>query len=94
MNDSAQGDQNLAISGLRKCRPGFSWSEPAGAILSGKEDDKVAKRLQYRFDDLRYGHIGNQALRDAAEVLGGVKVLVDSLKKSAKSPDIENVFIQ
>jgi hypothetical protein len=42
----------------------------------------------------RYGHIGNQALRDAADVLGGVKIPVESLKKSPKSREVENVFVQ
>ena len=42
----------------------------------------------------RYGHIGNQALRDAADVLGGVKIQPASLKKSPKSPEIENALVQ
>jgi len=42
----------------------------------------------------RYGHIGNQALRDAIEVLGGVKIPVGSLKKSPKSSEVESGFIQ
>jgi len=42
----------------------------------------------------RYGHIGNQALRDAADVLGGVKIQPASLKKSPKSPEIENAVVQ
>ena len=42
----------------------------------------------------RYGHIGNQALRAAADVLGGVETPAESLKKSPKSPEVENVFIQ
>jgi integrase len=42
----------------------------------------------------RYAHIGNKALRDAADVLGGTRIPADSLKKSPKSPEAENVFIQ
>jgi integrase len=42
----------------------------------------------------RYGHIGNQALRAAADVLGGVENPAESLKKSPKSSEIENGFIQ
>lgn len=42
----------------------------------------------------RYGHIGNQALRAAADVLGGVETPALSLKKSPKSPEVENGFIQ
>jgi hypothetical protein len=42
----------------------------------------------------RYGHIGSQALRDAADVLGGMKISVGSLKKSPKSQEAENVVVQ
>ena len=42
----------------------------------------------------RYGHIGNQALRAAVDVLGDVKAPAGFLKKSPKSPEVENVFIQ
>jgi integrase len=42
----------------------------------------------------RYGHIGNQALRAAADVLGGVETPTESLKKSPKSSEVENGFIQ
>jgi integrase len=42
----------------------------------------------------RYGHIGNQALRAAADVLGRVETPAGSLKKSPKSPEVENAFIQ
>ncbi|MGA7560974.1 MAG: site-specific integrase [Terriglobales bacterium] len=42
----------------------------------------------------RYGHIGSQALRDAADVLGGLKIQVGSLKKSPKSQEAENVVVQ
>lgn len=42
----------------------------------------------------RYGHIGSQALRDAAEVLGNPKIPVDSLKKSPKSTNAEQVALQ
>ena len=38
----------------------------------------------------RYGHIGNQALRDAADAMGGA----DSLKKSPKSAEAESVLVQ
>jgi integrase len=42
----------------------------------------------------RYGHIGSQALRDAADVLGGVKTPAESLKKSPKSAETQNVVVQ
>jgi integrase len=42
----------------------------------------------------RYGHIGNQALRAAADVLGEVKIPVGSLKKSPKPAEAENVAVQ
>ena len=42
----------------------------------------------------RYGHIGSKALRDAADVLGGVKIEPASLKKSPKSQEAENVSVQ
>jgi len=42
----------------------------------------------------RYGHIGSKALRDAADVLGEVKIPVESLKKSPKSPEVQNVAVQ
>jgi len=42
----------------------------------------------------RYGHIGSQALRDAADVLGAVRIPADSLKKSPKSEEAESVRIQ
>jgi integrase len=42
----------------------------------------------------RYGHIGSKALSDAAEVLGGVKIPAESLKKSPKSPEVQNVCVQ
>jgi hypothetical protein len=42
----------------------------------------------------RYGRIGNQALRAAADVLGRVKIEHASLKKSPKSQDAENVSVQ
>jgi hypothetical protein len=42
----------------------------------------------------RYGHIGSQALRDAADMLGRVNVPVESLKKSPKLERTENVFVQ
>ncbi len=42
----------------------------------------------------RYGHIGSQALRDAADVLGGVKIQAETLKKSPKSPEAQNVAVQ
>lgn len=42
----------------------------------------------------RYGHIGNQALRDAADVLGGLKVPAGSLKKSPKSGEVQNAAVQ
>lgn len=42
----------------------------------------------------RYGHIGNHALRAAADVLGGVETSAVPLKKSPKSSEAENGFIQ
>jgi hypothetical protein len=42
----------------------------------------------------RYGHIGNQSLRAAADVLGGVETPAESLKKSPKSPEVQNVAVQ
>ena len=42
----------------------------------------------------RYGHIGSKALRDAAEVLGGVEIAPESLKNPPKSPDAESLSIQ
>ncbi len=42
----------------------------------------------------RYGHIGSKALRDAADVLGGVEIASESLKKSPKSPDAGSLSIQ
>jgi integrase len=42
----------------------------------------------------RYGHIGNQALRDAADAMGGAETLADSLKKSPKSAEAESVRVQ
>ncbi len=45
-------------------------------------------------DSFSYAHIGSQALRDAADVLGGVKIPVESLKKSPKSPEAQNVAVQ
>ena len=42
----------------------------------------------------RYGHIGNHALRAAADVLKGVETPAESLKKSPKSSEVENGFIQ
>jgi integrase len=42
----------------------------------------------------RYGHIGNQTLRAAVDVLGEVKTPAESLKKSPKSPEAGNVAVQ
>ncbi len=42
----------------------------------------------------RYGHIGSKALRAAADVLGGVETPAESLKKSPKSPEVQNVSVQ
>ncbi|PYV65619.1 MAG: hypothetical protein DMG95_01205, partial [Acidobacteria bacterium] len=47
----------------------------------------------------RYGHIGNQALRAAADVLGETKLGAvtfppPSLKKSPKSEEVQNVAVQ
>jgi integrase len=42
----------------------------------------------------RYGHIGSKALRDAAEVLGAVRIPTESLKKSPKLQETESVPVQ
>jgi hypothetical protein len=42
----------------------------------------------------RYGHIGSKALRDAADVLGAVRISTQSLKKSPKSLEVQNVSVQ
>jgi integrase len=42
----------------------------------------------------RYGHIGNKALRDATDVLGGVKISLESLKNTPKSAESEKVAVQ
>ena len=42
----------------------------------------------------RYGHIGSQALRDAAEVLGRTKIPLGSLKESPKSQEVQDVAVQ
>lgn len=42
----------------------------------------------------RYGHIGSQALRAAADVLGGIEIPTESLKKSPKSQEQESVTLQ
>ena len=42
----------------------------------------------------RYGHIGSQALREAAEVLKGPKIPTDSLKKTPKSEEAQSVSVQ
>jgi hypothetical protein len=42
----------------------------------------------------RYGHIGNQALRAAADVLGAVETPLGSLKESPKSAKAENAIVQ
>lgn len=42
----------------------------------------------------RYGHIGSQALREAAEVLGRTKIPLGSLKKSPKSIEVRHAAIQ
>ena len=42
----------------------------------------------------RYGHIGNQALRAAADVLGGATLEPGSLKKSPKSLEAQNIAVQ
>lgn len=42
----------------------------------------------------RYGHIGQMALRNAMDVLGGVNIQMDSLKKSPKSIRDQNLIIQ
>jgi integrase len=42
----------------------------------------------------RYAHIGSKALRDAADVLGAVRISTQSLKKSPKSLEVQNVSVQ
>lgn len=42
----------------------------------------------------RYRHIGNQALRAAVDVLGGMEIPLGSLKKSPNSSEAENGIIQ
>ena len=42
----------------------------------------------------RYGHIGNQALREAADVLGEFEIVMESLKKSPTSAEVEDVAVQ
>ncbi len=42
----------------------------------------------------RYGHIGSQALRQAAEVLGNSQSSVESLKKSPNSIHREDLRVQ
>jgi hypothetical protein len=42
----------------------------------------------------RYGHIGNKALRDATNVLGGVEISLESLKNTPKSAESEKVAVQ
>jgi hypothetical protein len=42
----------------------------------------------------RYGHIGSNALRDVADVLGGLGMPAGSLKKSPKSPEVQNAAVQ
>ena len=42
----------------------------------------------------RYGHIGSQALREAADILGRTKISLGSLKKSPKSIEVKNAAIQ
>jgi integrase len=42
----------------------------------------------------RYGHIGSKALRDAAEVLGVVRIPAESLKKSPKPEEAKIASIQ
>jgi integrase len=42
----------------------------------------------------RYGHIGSNALRDAADVLGGSRIPAGSLKTSPKSLEVRNAAMQ
>jgi hypothetical protein len=42
----------------------------------------------------RYGHIGNQALQEAADVLGSFEIPLGSLKKSPKSLVPGNAALQ
>jgi hypothetical protein len=42
----------------------------------------------------RFGHIGQKSLRDAMEVLGSGEIEAESLKKSPKSEERQNVAVQ
>jgi hypothetical protein len=42
----------------------------------------------------RYGHIGSQALRDAADILGRVEIAAESLKESPNSVEVEGAALQ
>ena len=42
----------------------------------------------------RYGHIGSQALRDAAELLGRANIPPESLKKSPNLTQVEEAAVQ
>jgi len=42
----------------------------------------------------RYGPSGSDVLRDAADVLGASKIPAGSLKKSLKSPEVQNAAVQ
>jgi hypothetical protein len=42
----------------------------------------------------RYGHIGSNALRDAADVLGRMGIPAGFSKKAPKSPEVQNAAVQ
>jgi integrase len=42
----------------------------------------------------RYGHIGSQALREVADVLGRFEIPAGSLKKSPKSTEVGYIVVQ
>ncbi len=62
--------------------------------LSGRGEHHVVVRGDGIRMSKRYGHIGNQTLRAAADVLAGVETPAESLKESPRSLEVENVFIQ
>ena len=63
-------------------------------VTFGKRPAKVGTCQPWRRHGLRDERAESQALRDAADVLGGMKILVGSLKKSPKSQEAENVVVQ
>jgi hypothetical protein len=64
-------------------------ADQLGDIVSGRWSAATAIRTAKRYE-----HIGSQALRDAADVVGGMKIPAGSLKKSPRSPEEHNVAVQ